>query len=162
MTDLKDRVLVESYENTHPEEEDTFRKEINERWIELSLYGPPSISAATGVLVREHARLVVDGMAAARERQSVLLRLPEDCAPEVLQEAEDAAGRAVDWVQSLARMLAAAIDDFAFSASEILNDDGTRRQRQRRIGFFARRRLYRRRLAEMRSRPAPDRSPGSR
>ncbi|WP_143626276.1 hypothetical protein [Streptomyces viridosporus] len=162
MTELKDRVLVESYESTHPEEENTFRKEINERWIELSLFGPPAISAATGVLVRDHARLVVDGMAAARERESVLLGLPEDCTPEALQEAEEAAGRAVDWVQATARMLAAAIDDFAHSASEALNDDGTRMRRQPRIGFFRRRRLYRQHLAEIRSRPAPDRSPDSR
>ncbi|MER7836191.1 hypothetical protein ABTY98_09805 [Streptomyces sp. NPDC096040] len=162
MTDLKDRVLVESYQSTSPQEEVAFRKEINERWIELSLYGPPVVSATDGVLVRERARAVVDAMAAARQREYELLNLPDDYTPEILQEAEDVAGRAVDYVQSSARTLAKAIDDFALAASDALNDDGTKRLRQRRIRFFARRRLYRQHLAELRSRPAPDRSPGFR
>ncbi|MFF4832563.1 hypothetical protein [Streptomyces sp. NPDC001315] len=143
MTELKDRVLVESYESTGPADEDAFRKEINERWIELSLFGPPSVSAADGILVREHARLVVDAMAAARERESELLRLPGDYTPEVLQDAEDAAGQAVDHVQAAARALARAIDGFALTASAALNDDGTKRQQKPRFMFLSRRRLYR-------------------
>ncbi|MFF7644373.1 hypothetical protein [Streptomyces canus] len=143
MTELKDRVLVDSYENTRPVEEDAFRKEINERWIELSLFGPPSVSAADGILVREHARLVVDAMATARERESDLLGLPEDYTPEVLQDAEDAAGQAVDHVQAAARLLARAIDAFALTASDALNDDGTRRRRKPRFSSASIRFLHR-------------------
>jgi hypothetical protein len=162
MTELKDRVLVDSYENTRPTEEDAFRKEINERWIELSLFGPPSVSAADGILVRERARLVVDAMAAARERESELIGLPEHYTPEALEYAEDLAGQAVDHVQAAARLLARAIDDFALTASDALNDDGTNRQRRPRFGFIRRRRLYRQALAEIRSgRSAPDRSSNS-
>ncbi|MET8181960.1 hypothetical protein [Streptomyces sp. NPDC005336] len=138
LTTLKDRVLAENYENTRAEEEDAFRKEINARWIDVSLLGPIYVNSHA-VEVRDLALVVVNRMGAARECASVLLRLNGDEGDDVFEHAERSAGHAVDSVRAHAELLGATIDAFSVTASEALNDDGTKR----RLGLRERMRRFR-------------------
>ncbi|MFJ1731122.1 hypothetical protein [Streptomyces sp. NPDC088254] len=117
---------MDSYENTDPREEEALRKEVNSRWIDLSLFGPESVITDASQ-VRDTALDLVHEMGLAREAASEMLGLDEDDLR--FDDAQNAAGLAVDQVQSAAHVLAEAVDEFALTASAVLNDDGTRRPR---------------------------------
>ncbi|MFI9252470.1 hypothetical protein [Streptomyces sp. NPDC053069] len=138
MTDLKERVLVDSYENTRSEETVNLRKEVNSRWVDLSLHGPDFVIVGAS-RVRDAALEVVSHMAVARVYADHLIGLDEE--DERFAEAQYNAGRSVDLLQVAARTLARDVDEFALTASAALNDDGTRR-----ASPLRRRRMLRRQL----------------
>ncbi|MFI1834024.1 hypothetical protein [Streptomyces olivaceoviridis] len=127
---LKERIDFDSYENTHWREEEALKKEINTRWIDLSLYGPDSVIAGAS-RVRDIALNVVHEMGVSREAAYQLMRMDEEDGR--FDDAQDTAGLAVDGVYSAARVLADAVDEFALTASAALNDDGTKRPRFLRV-----------------------------
>ncbi|MFC8005560.1 hypothetical protein ACFUCH_13515 [Streptomyces olivaceus] len=126
-TNLKERFArLSNYERASIGERDSFRKEINARWVELSLLGPADVITVASD-VRDIALDVVHQMGVAAHEEFVYLRVDEDD-----EDRHEAAQHHFEGVMtdllSAANELAAAIDDFAMIASAALDDDGTARR----------------------------------
>ncbi|MGW3688720.1 hypothetical protein [Streptomyces sp. NPDC005125] len=129
-TELKDRVGVDGYEDTAPSEEESLQKAVNERWIDLSLLGPVSVTTA-GSSVRDLSLRVIQQMARTRRYGRAFTRGHHED-----EDSVDAAGeeysREVDATYALALDLARAVDAFALVASAALDEDGTESRRSMR------------------------------
>ncbi|WP_406740157.1 hypothetical protein [Streptomyces atratus] len=124
---IRERVDLESYEDTSPEEEERLMEGISNGWLELSLLGPPSaVISASGLRTTAHDIVVL--MRKARVLGQRFLESDED--DEVAFEAaERAYSTTVDTIANSAIRLQETITKFALAASAALDEDGTESRR---------------------------------
>ncbi|MEU6577120.1 hypothetical protein [Streptomyces sp. NPDC046805] len=126
-TDLKERFRsLPHYDHPPRSERESLRREINARWVDLSLLGPASVIAGASH-VRNIALDIVRQIEITAHEEFVFLRVDED--DEQRHEAaqyryEGFMGELLDTV----RLLGNAVDEFALIASAALDDDGTKPQ----------------------------------
>jgi hypothetical protein len=123
-TDLKEYFTpLRNYERPNLSEQESLRKEINARWVDLSLLGPADVITGASH-VRDIALDLVRQIGVAGYEEFVFLRVDED--DEDRHEAAQYRYEAVlDELMATVRLLSDAIDEFALVASAALDDDGT-------------------------------------
>ncbi|MFZ4203360.1 hypothetical protein ACOZE4_00580 [Streptomyces griseoincarnatus] len=123
-TELSERILTaEGYRDSTLDEEMALRRNVHERWIDLSLAGPDSVIKA-GARLRDCVFHVLAQMAASRRLVSDLHSVNDED-----EEAEEQAlgvyEESLHALDSLADLLIEEVGKFAEAASAALDDDGT-------------------------------------
>jgi hypothetical protein len=127
--DLQRRVtLQEGYDDMTPEEVKNFDREITARWLDISLLGPRTAIVYAG-RVQDASLAVIKKAMLSRNLRARIFN--EEHANEEAENAvRDSYEDSVHVLFSAVDDLTNAVNDFAFSASETLDDDGTSLRRE--------------------------------
>ncbi|MFD5207748.1 hypothetical protein ACFWNF_12590 [Streptomyces anulatus] len=142
VTEVRKRVSFNEYEDTTEREEEDFRNELYERWIDLSLMGPESVVNAGSELLDEALKVVfVMGETRYLGNRAIVVHERSDSNEEEQEVADAEYNAYVDLVWERARGLMDSITAFSLVSQSALDDDGTKRQRVRRRRILVRTRV---------------------